>query len=127
LTNTYLQLLFNLTDLLTPTTGVFPLTNIKPETVRKMKKVRLEAWKEIKESYAKEHPAPLPAAGAVVAGKKESSETTTTTEPAVREYVEWKDDDDEKDKKKKKPNAAERKAVSVSSRLSSSRVPFFRS
>ncbi|KAL7412985.1 hypothetical protein BDY24DRAFT_390264 [Mrakia frigida] len=106
LTTAYLQVLFNLTDLLTPSTGVFPLTNIKPDTVRKMRKVRIESWKEIKEAYSKEH---VPVAGTAAAKEGETKDAATTTAPATREYVEWKDDDEKKPKKK--PNAAERKAV----------------
>ena len=49
---TYLQLLFNLTDLLTPAKTVFPLTQIKMTTASKLRKARVDAWKEIKDGSA---------------------------------------------------------------------------
>lgn len=105
------------------------MTNIKPETVRKIKSARVKAWKEIKEEYEKENPGKeLPSAGtakAVAGGAKKVAEKV---EKKVEEEkvelrgqgIEWVDSDDDTKKsslKKGKKNggggsAAEKKAVS---------------
>jgi hypothetical protein len=76
LIKTYLQLLFNLTDLLTPSKAVFPLTGIKMTTASKLRRTRVEAWQEIKAASTapEDSNAPAKPLDAVKVGAKKAVE-----------------------------------------------------
>lgn len=101
---TYLQLLFNLTDLITPATGVFPLTQIKQTTLHKLKAARVAAWKEVKTAG--------PLAGDAAAKPVEASKPAKKEDKKVEEVKK----DDLEDERNAGPGFTEEELAAMSSR-----------